>query len=205
VVETNLTPPPGVTPNRRTYNIIEFIEPHVFFGWARVDSATQFNYDKHGNVVSVQEFTLIENNIQIAKYDAKSEEWEVDRYYIPNVSFRKYQKFELFELPSNPINPGEVQSVRLQNGNIGVTIFMREDNKPVAYQILFDSLGNYIAPDKMVVLKPENIHEIPDGSKMYIKREPAGRDKSGKIKNAYVYIWGYNDEGVLYWKKYHVD
>jgi|GEM_PF-6537272 len=196
-----LQPP---TTGRETH-ILEILKKNIPFVWTQVDTATRY---KENGEVDYRNVILFKDKIQIPHCDIESQKWEVKRYHIPHLSIRKFKDFDLYRLRSNPTikDYPEVQSARLKNGNIVVTIFMKGNDKPVAYQMLFDSFGQHIAPEKMDVLKPEDVKKIPDGSKMYIKREPASRDKSGKFKGANVYIWGYDrEDGMLYWKKYHVD
>lgn len=209
IQEIKNTPIPSrFTLNKRPFNFLQIINHDIFFGWTRVDTASKFGYDDIGKRITWADYILLEDEIQLATYKTTNKHWNYTKYYLPTHSFRKYKEFPLFNLLSTPSvkNYPEVQSVKLKNGKIVVTIFTSENDKPVAYQMLFDSLGQYIAPEKMEVLKPKDINKIPDGSKMFIKREPTSRDKSGKFKGVNVYIWGYDrEDGMLYWKKYSVD
>lgn len=199
---------PRLTPDRRAYRINIGIDTTLFFGWTQVNSATQFRYNPILKTTTWEDIILFKDKIQVAKFDLKTNEWDVKRYELGVACSREYNNFALFPLSSIPAikNIPEVQCVRLMSGSIVVTVFLQENNKPTAYQLFFDSLGDYIKPAKKEFLSPMDISLIPDGSKIYIRRHPAERTKSGKYKGAYVYIWGYGlDDGMLYWRKYHID
>lgn len=209
IQEVKDTPFPSLlTPTKRPFNILQIINNDVFFGWARVDTASKFEYDNYLKRETWVDYILLQDKIELATYNIIGDHWIHNRYHLPTYSMRKYEEVPLFQLLNAPAvkNQPEVQSVKLKNGKIVVTIFTSENDKPVAYQMLFDTLGQYIAPEKMEVLKPKDISIIPDNSKLFIKGEPSSRDKSGKRKDTDVYIWGYDKEdGMLYWKKYHID
>jgi GH15 family glucan-1,4-alpha-glucosidase len=147
------------------------------------------------------------------RFDPKSsciklKEWQSYRYSISNASYRKYIDFDMYPLYCNPTTgyEPEVKSMKLGNGNVVITIFMTEDDKPTAYQMLFDSLGQYVPFDKTKTLKPKNIEEISGKSDIHIKRTPASRVEAGKYKGSEVHIWGYDAiEGILHWKKYLIE
>jgi hypothetical protein len=190
---------PQLSPDRRTFLILQVLAPDYYFGWTPVDTATQFGYDPIFKTITWEDYILVKEKIQIATYDVKSNKWTIERYRIPNASIRRFEDFELYPSES-------VQSVRLNNGNIVVTIFINENDRTVAYQMLFDSLGNYIKPMKTETSQAKDISQIPDESKIYINRTPAEHTKSGSYKGANIYIWGYDlEEGMLYWKKYRIE
>lgn len=144
-------------------------------------------------------------------YDIESQKWRIDRPDLSTSHSRKFEDFDLYPLASYPWMKDEyepeLQSVRLNNGNIIVTVFLKEDEKPVAYQMLFDPHGKHVVSEEMEILNPEDVRDIPDGNKMFIKRLPVWESwVAGKKFTAVdVYIWGYGENGMLYWRKYRID
>ncbi len=186
-------------------HMCEMLSHNIPFAWTKVD--TVFWAEEHGRK-EIKSRVVSKDKIQILHFDALSQKWTVERYQLSTASARKFVGFELFTLQSLPTikDQPEVQSVRLNNANIVLTVLMKENDKPVAYQMFFDSLGNYITPVETKVMKPWDIEQIPENSKIYIRREPAGYTESGRDKGAKVYIWGYSKEdGMLYWKMYRFD
>lgn len=191
-----------LTPDRRTFEILEIIDPLVLFGWTRVDTATQFVHDAQGQV-SWNDYILLTDKIQIAECNLESQTWDANRYTLSDVSFRKYEGFDLYRLRSTPSveEYPEVQSVRSEDGSIVVTVLLNENSQAVAYQMLFDSLGTLVPFEKVESLTPRGIDDIPNECEIFIKRE-AGR---GRWKNSKVWIWGYDkEEAQLYWTKYTI-
>lgn len=189
-----------LTPDKRTFEILEVLDSVNLFGWTRVDTATEFTYDSRGQA-SWDDYVLLKDKIQTAMHNQSSESWDVRRYTVSEAYFRKYEGFDLFSLPSSPSveEYPEVQSIKSEDESIIVTVFLNENSQPVAYQMLFDSLGTLVPFEKVERRTPRGIDDIPDECDIFIKRE------AGRWKNSKVWIWGYDkEEGQLYWKKYTI-
>lgn len=201
-------PPPSF--GVRNTVISKFLKGNVQFSCQKVDTFRIVG-EKGDMNARMEDYKFFQDSIQVLNYNFDTQQWQIKRYHLPSASFRKFENFDLYPLENYPnklIQDEPIyESVRLNNDYIVVTVFMKENNEPVAYQMLFDSLGNYLKPDKIEILKPRDIKKIPDGSKMYIKSFAVSDSWSkGKYRKVDVYIWGYDlEEGMLYWKKYRVN
>ncbi|MGQ9818076.1 MAG: hypothetical protein ACUVQ3_09050 [bacterium] len=204
------SPPFGV----RNMVITEFLKGNIPFSCQQVDTFKIVGKwgDKYPRKdVQMEDYRFFQDSIQVVHYDFNTQLWQLRRYHIPSASFRKFVNFNLYPLrtvPDELIQDEPIyESARLKNDYIVVTVFMKEKNEPVAYQMLFDSIGNYIKASEIKTLKPKDISKIPDGSKMFIKSVVVPKSWSkGKYRATDVYIWGYGkDDGILYWKKYRID
>ncbi|MGB9722231.1 MAG: hypothetical protein ACPL28_12225 [bacterium] len=181
--------------------IIEFLKGNIPFSCQQVDTFRIVG--KKGDIdARMEDYRFFPDSLQVLNYDFDTQQWQIKRYHLPSASFRKFKNFDLYPFANYPI----YESVRLKNDYIVVTVFMKENNKSVVYQMLFDSVGRYIVPEKVQIINPKDIKKIPDGSKIYIKSFPVeGSWYKGKYRTFDVYIWGYDlEEGMLYWKKYHI-
>ncbi len=190
--------------------VTEFLKGNIPFSCQQVDTFRMVG--KRGDMdARMEDYRFFPDSIQVLNYDFDAQQWRIKRYHLLTASFRKFENFDLYPLENYPTKLIQdepiYESVRLKNDYIVVTVFMKENDKPIAYQMLFDSLGRYIVPEKMQIMKPKDIKEIPDGSKIYIKSFPVeGSWYKGKYRATNVYIWGYDlEDGMLYWKKYRIE
>jgi hypothetical protein len=189
-------------------NFLEQIDSTSILAWTWVDSIIGYNYDS----LFDQKYPIsmrLPGQIEIRTYDFLQKNWENERLAISDACFRKYREFDIFPLSYRPKTGYKpvVQSVKLVNGNIVITIFTIENVEPVAYQILFDSLGHHIPYESVKASTPKDIEDISEKKELHIKQTQDRRLESGKVivLDINIWIWGYDrDDGELYWKKYFI-
>ena len=187
-------------------NILEMLRNNNPFHWSPVETCIR---DEKNDL---KEIIFHKDRIQISYYDSRTQDKVIQKYSVPNASFRKFTGFDACSLQRKVIwrkyvqDVPEAQSVKLNDGGVVLTYFMKEKEDIVAYQMRFDSLGQLIEPCSLEVLKPDKIDGIPENSRLYIKRVPVIHrihKKWDGQKSVDVFIWGYSrEDGMLYWSKY---